>query len=301
MKKRLSLCLLFVLAGCSDTVTTPTTPTAQSGAAPVVGVTRTPRDLTDPSASWAMTGPTGLDGRCLGGSEAASLPGHELIWTLTMRDAGETGIARFHTMAFHEDEPGCLATTANPRDRIKQPGGPASYPPHGSGSTTFAAPANEWSCGRSQFDIETEGGVLLVGLIVDFGTSCRPTTPSPGPPHMPPPPLPTPVICPDTNDLFLGEPRWTAVGDRLIVDFLLKPALQNVQLSLASYKINTAPEDRLVGWTTGLFTGSGSMSITAASCSAQLDLLRCGPPLPVWPAGVEPLSAWYNNPCAEQR
>lgn len=307
MKTRSSLFLmLLVLADCSDS--TMTSPTAHASSSAGGVSTSKPRSLNDPTASWTMSGPTGLDGRCLGPADVAALPFNEFIWTLTVRDAGEAGILRFKMMAFHSDAPGCQPTIENPRERIKQPGGQAGYPPHGSGSTTFAAPANEWTCGRSQFDIETEEGVLLVGLVVDYGSVCTSTLPHdpvPSPIPIPIPiPTPVPVFCPADNDLFIGEPRWTAVGTRVIVDFLLKPDLKNVQLSLASYESINPPSlfpQRLLGATTGTFTGSGSMSIIAASCSAQLDLLRCGPPIVEWPTGVEPAAWWTNDVCAGLR
>jgi hypothetical protein len=113
-------------------------------------------------------------------------------WVLTVTDAGPNAL-RFITMNPSDGQPGCEATTANPRDYI-QTSGVLTYTPHSSGVTTFTFDPKKYNCGRVQVDVSivdsTGRETLILGMMVNYGTVCAPQ--------------PQPVVCVPPSQAGVG-------------------------------------------------------------------------------------------------
>ncbi len=190
-----------LFTGCADS---PTSPSPAPAPAPVVAATPTlaptppnPATPTTPSTVpvLTVTGPTG----CVKADPA------KLQWAVDMTDAGNVPV-RFMAMTSYNSHPGCEATSDNPRTYVTV-GGPAEYPAHGAGKTTFEYDPKKYDCGRVQVDvslIDSAGKeTLLVGMIVDYGVEC--TAPAPGP-------VPTPGFCPIPPPSLGAAQGFSAVG-----------------------------------------------------------------------------------------
>ena len=111
---------------------------------------------------------------CVPASSATSLE-----WTLSLADAGDRPL-RLVTMTHHDDASGCEATVRRPRMRVVITG-PNDFAPHAAGVSRLSFDAAQYRCGRVQVDaslIDAAGNsTLIVGAVVDYGTSCAPSAP----------------------------------------------------------------------------------------------------------------------------
>lgn len=165
---------LFVLAmgafvSCGHDA--PTTPTKANAPAVPGGK----REI-GPALSWYQSqGDLGTNAPTQGCYPRAGY-GDELVWRVTVLDAGEAPFVRFKTYSFHDDAPGCDETSANLRtERVRLFSGPEVYRPHETGTTYFAWPANEFTCGRSKvvIDLDAAGAEAnLVHITLDYGVPC---------------------------------------------------------------------------------------------------------------------------------
>lgn len=255
-----------------------------------------------PSGSSSASAPVSVVGPstgCLGRVEIDALPGHEVTWDVIVRDAGLKGITRFTSMAFHEDQASCAPTIANPRDRIRQTAGPTSYRPGGQGISYFAAPANEWTCGRSQFDIESDDGsgrALLVGLILNYGHDCAPP----------------PSTCVDRHDALAGPASWVRTSTGSVeTSFTVNPRLAGpIHLSLVSREVVIPGQilpQRFLKMLDGTFAPGQRVdhwTIPAAAClKAQVDIVTCESPTGDLTAGNydeqdRRTVSWFVDPAA---
>lgn len=252
-----------------------------------------------------MTGaPTGHDGVCLEGAALAGLT--EFVWSLHVANAGPKGLRFLPPIAQYEDEPGCKPTVANPvGGRIRLVSGPTQYGPNGAGLTIFAAnvtPRGDGQrCGHAQFDIDGDDGTSYVGLIVNFGVRCAPPAP----------------VCPARDQILSGPASWIRNSGTVTASFALRPDLAGpVGLALGSYQVSPAAirigswpalPQRLVASASALFSPGqvGSLTVLAASCEAQVDLLACHEPaqdltvenFPYW--GPQTVSFWPLDGIAE--
>lgn len=155
MSRALSLVCLLVLAGCSDheAVIAPTATTIQTQSPAATG---TPTATPSPTSGALDYAVSGFKDGCITKADLATLPNRELIWDVTVKNAGDAGIKGFRKLLFHDDVASCNQTTNNGRPRITLFSGPSSYLPNKSGVTRFAAPA-DWDgelCGTNQYDID---------------------------------------------------------------------------------------------------------------------------------------------------
>ncbi|MGE3511349.1 MAG: hypothetical protein AB7N65_20965 [Vicinamibacterales bacterium] len=162
----------------------------QGPAAPANGSAATPQFVVD--------GPTG----CVrAGSDI-------LRWVVDVSDAGPSPL-RFVALAHNAVDPGCAHTTDNPRARVEL-SGVADYASHAAGRTTFTFDPRSFTCGRSQVDVsifDAQGQeILIVGMVVDYGTACPPPPPAP-------PANPSLRCAPRTQAVGVNDPvALTATG-----------------------------------------------------------------------------------------
>ncbi len=191
MKKLLLGIALFTIGCSSQSLTGPSTARTASGETAAASGASTPEsesaqganggsEATTPSASSSPTLQYTLDGAhgCL---TAGSEP---MRWNLLVSDAGPSTI-RFVALSHQSPDPGCAATVDSPRDRVRMTGA-LNYAPHTAGQTQFMFDPELYSCGRVQVDVSafdaTGKETLLIGMVVNYGTTCAPPPPPPPPP-----------------------------------------------------------------------------------------------------------------------
>lgn len=198
MKKLLLGIALFTI-GCSNHALTgpSTTDTRSADTVTASGVSAgnepaqgagSGSDATTPSASASPTLQYTVEG-ARGCQSAGTEP---MRWDLLVSDAGPAAL-RFVALSHQSPDPGCAPTVDSPRDRVRVTGH-VNYGPHTTGQTQFTFDPTLYSCGRVQVDVSafdaTGKETLLVGMVVNYGTTCAPPPPPP-----PPPPTETRLEC----------------------------------------------------------------------------------------------------------
>lgn len=142
-----------------------------SGSAGAAEPVPAPNGGTASSLQYSIQGP---DGCVTAGNDV-------LRWVLNITDAGPSPV-RFVALAHQAGVPGCEHTIENPRSRVDI-SGVLNYGAHTAGQTSFSFDPRHYSCGRVQVDVsifDAQGHeTLVVGMVVDYKTTCAPPPPPP--------------------------------------------------------------------------------------------------------------------------
>ncbi len=190
-------------------------------------------------------------------------------WLLDVSDAGPSQL-RFVALAHAALEPGCGATTDNPRPRVTV-SGVQDYLAHAQGRTTFEFDPRHFSCGRVQVDVsafDAQGHEsLLIGMVVNYGTVCQ----------APPPVVPPPVVPPVIVDLQCTPPTQTIALNQTIT---LTATGGN---GVYAWTVPGTPSvDSRATLTTSFSTaGEHRVAVTSAGLTATCLVIVQSPPPPV--------------------